>query len=373
MVARFPPLPQGCYFSFDIRWPVLAILLIGTFGFFKFFDRYAAVGPELLVDPGFQAGFTHWDLTGLGSAAITAPGEITLHAGERERGAGVAVRQWLASPRHYGLLRLSGELKAHDIQAGERFWHKGRLVLASFDAAERMLRVPHVVVDLEGTRSWQTYEAVFHIPATARRLQIGVQLIGATGSVTVRNLSLRAVEERGSYPLYRQLGITLWAVTLLGLALSYRSQWRWNPPYLLMYAATAGIFVGTLMPVEWKLVLETHIEAALIRCMPWLGSFTDTDRHGDPTLFSKLGHVLLFGLLAVALRWAYPQQRLVEGVMVLLLLALISEVLQFFVEGRLPQVNDWLLDGIGLLTGVALFEAASMIHHAVHPGRADRR
>lgn len=218
MTARFSDLPLGFSFPLDIRWLVLMALIIGTLGFFKFYDRYTAVGPELLVDPGFQAGFTHWDLTGLGSAVITGPGEITLHAGEKERGAGVAVRQWLGEPQRYRLLRLSGELKADDIRPGERFWHKGRLVLASFDTAEHMLRVPHIVADLVGTHTWQIYQADFHVPTTAHQVQVGLQLIGATGSLSARHLSLRAVEEQGYYPIYQKLGMILWGIALLWLA-----------------------------------------------------------------------------------------------------------------------------------------------------------
>lgn len=64
--------------------------------------------------------------------------------------------------------------------------------------------------------------------------------------------------------------------------------------------------MGTLIPVETKLILETDIEALILHWAPRLGFLADADRHGDPALISKLGHLLLFGLLAFALRWAHP-------------------------------------------------------------------
>jgi VanZ family protein len=341
-------------------WLAVVLLTVVTMGFFLGYDRYESVGPELLANPGFSEGFVHWERSGLGQATITSPGEITLRADENQRGAGVAVRQSLPEPQRYRLLRLSAELKAQAIQPGERFWHKGRLVLVSFDAQRRMLRVPHVVADLVGTRPWQSYQAIFHIPTTAQQVQIGVQLIGATGSLAVKQLSLREVRERALFPFYRYFGIALWTVALIGLAFSYRGQLRLDPPYLLIYASLLGILVGTLMPVELKLALENRIDVALTDVIPRLGFIPEDDRPSDPNLISKLGHLLSFGLLAFALRWAYPRQRLVTLLVLLLMLALISEVLQFFVEGRLPQITDFCIDGAGLLAGIGLFQLLRM-------------
>ncbi len=339
------------------RLMVLVLLIISTLVFFTFYERYKPIGPELLTDPNFSEGLAHWVSTGRGVAEAAEGGNVFLRV--NEPGAGVALRQSLPNPGRYQMLRLAGVLKAQDIRPGERFWHKGRLALVSLDENQRMMKVPHLVTDLVGTLPWHTYQGIFRIPQNAREVRVSVQLIGATGTLVVKRLSLRQAQERDRYPLYRGLGISAWVLGLLWLGLPYRGRLRFDWRHSLIYLAAVGIFLGTLMPAPLKMEIGTALDTALARITAQHVD-SDADLLQDlqtlPIPVEKLGHLLFFALLAFALRLAYPGKRRLSLLAGLMLLAVVSEVLQFFVEGRIPRVKDVLIDSAGLLTGIGLFE-----------------
>jgi hypothetical protein len=332
---------------------LVLVLSAATIAFFNGYPRYQPVGPELLVDPAFSAGLLHWEQSGRGAAQVAVDGVLRLQVDER--GAGVAVRQSVAEPGRYTLLRLSGKLKSEEIRPGSRFWQRGRLVLVSFDSNQRMLPVPHLVADLAGTQPWETYQAVFRVPAEVRMLKVSVQLIGATGVLVAKNLSLRAVVERSTYPLCRQLGLLIWLLGLIWIALPWLFRLRYDGPHLLMMLAIIGIFAGTLMPAPLKFAIETEIGTVFSELTEAAVDHSGESWAGSPAT-SAVGHVLFFLLLAVAARWAAPQQPRRGLLLGLLGLALVSEVLQFFVEGRQPRLHDFYLDSLSVLAGLVAFE-----------------
>lgn len=358
------------------RLIVLIILIGSTIGFFNSYERYESIGSELLINSEFGDGFTHWGQSGRGVAEISRDTKvIALRADEPS--ADVAVRQSLSNPQRFHLLRLSGELKADNIRPGKHFWHKGRLVLASFDAHQRMMSVPHVVADLEGTQSWRTYQQVFRVPEGVQEMRVGIQLIGATGILLARNLSLQEVRERDHYSWYRAAGMTIWAVALIWIGLPYFARLRLNLPHLLICVAIVGIFAGTLMPAKFKMEMDSGIGTVLSQVVQ-IWEFSGRDQQVslfrvllDSLVISKIGHLLFFALLAFAVRWAYPRERRSGLLFVLLTLALVSEVLQFFVDNRLPRIADLIIDGAGLGLGLILFEMLSQILHHRHRVHGD--
>jgi len=340
------------------RLIVLGLLMAGTILFFQLFERYEISSPELLVDPQFSEGLSHWELSGRGAA--TTLGDTVLLRVDKA-GAGVAVRQYLPHPKHYPLLHLAAELKSENIRPGVRFWQKGSLALVSLDENQRMLPVPHLVARLSGTRSWRTYQAVFRIPAEAQAVRVGVQLIGATGTLAVQQLSLHAVRERAAFVYYQVLGLALWAVMLLWLGLPWFSRLRWDGPHLAIGLMVLAIAVGALLPANLKILLELITVTVFGRLVPGLDHTAEPVADLDSAPVGGFGHVLFFVLLAVAVRWAYPRQRRRVLLFILLLFAAVTEVLQFFAVGRTPSVNDFAIDSLGALGGLGLFELGRII------------
>jgi VanZ family protein len=231
-----------------------------------------------------------------------------------------------------------------------------------------MIPAPHVVVNLEGTQDWKTYRAVFQIPQNAVEVRVSLQIIGATGELAARNLSLHEVQQRSHYDLYWGIGLVLWVFMLGWLSLTLLSQLRLDFPHLILVFAFLSIVIGVLMPNALKLNMEGEI-STIFAYFSWLNSDVTHFMDKDPTKISDLGHFLLFMLLAMATRWAYPTQNgfyLLSG---LICVAATSEVLQFFVEGRLPLITDLLIDVAGLLLGIGLFESLRTLkkYFSYHP------
>jgi hypothetical protein len=326
---------------------------VATWTFFTVYQRYQPIGPELLIDPDFTEAFTKWDVTGRGSATIN-DGVLLLQVSEP--GAGVAVRQSLAEPHRYRALQLSGELRSMDIRPGRRFWHKGRLVLISFDADQRMMEVAHVVADLVGTRPWAPYSQVFRIPEGAREVRAGAQMIGATGEMFIRSLSLREAVEQDEFGWYRGCGIALWALALFWAGFPCLLRLRRNWPRAVIMVLVMGIFLAALGPSEVKSSFQGAVLDGAEQLFQLLGADNASANFGlSSTSVSHGGHLLAFALLAFGMSWAHSResrQRLLVG---LLVTAAVTETLQFFVDGRSPLLTDFLIDGAGILLGVALF------------------
>jgi VanZ family protein len=340
------------------QFVAVAVLIIGTVMFFNLYDRYEPYGPELLSDPGFTDGFEKWQISGRGVAELTGNGTVMLRAATPDKG--VAVRQYLPDPMRHRLVRLRGELRAQNIQLGEQSWHSGRLVLVSFDTNQRMIAGPHVVVNLQGTQGWKTYQAVFRIPQNAVEVRVSLQIIGATGELAARNFSLHEVQQRSHYNLFRSVGLVLWVFMMGWLSLTWVSQLRLDLPHFVLALAFLSIVIGVLMPGALKLDMEGEV-STIFAYFNWLNSDVSRLMENDPTKISDIGHFLLFTLLAMATSWAYPTQKRCYLLVSLICLAAISEVLQFFVEGRLPLVTDMLVDVAGLLVGIGLFESLRTI------------
>ncbi|MFO1431375.1 MAG: VanZ family protein [Candidatus Competibacteraceae bacterium] len=340
------------------RLIVLGLLMVGTIVFFHRFDRYEISSPELLTNPQFAEGLNHWELSGRGTAVMH---KNTVLLRVDKAGAGVAVRQYLPDPKQYRmlLLQLTAKIKSEDIRPGTRFFQKGSLALISLDENQRMLRVPHLVAQLSGTHPWDTYQAVFRVPPETHAIRVNIQLIGATGLLAVKQLSLHAVRERAEFVYYQYLGIAIWLIALIWLGLPWLSQLRWDGPHAAIYLIVLCIAMGTLLPANLKIFLELITVNVLGRFIPGLEHTAEPMAELDSTPVSGFGHVLFFVLLAMAVRWAYPWQRRWILLLILLLFAAVTEILQFFAVGRTPSVNDFAIDGLGTLLGLGLFETAT--------------
>lgn len=332
----------------------VVVLTIGTMAFFNLYDRYELHGSELLSDPSFTEGFEKWKLSDGGVARLTKDGTIILQATTLNKG--VAVRQYLPDPTLYHGVRLEGELRTKNIKMGEENWHSGRLLLVSFDENQRMMSVPHVVVNLVGTHDWKAYQRVFTIPRNAVEVGVSLQIIGTTGELAARNLSVHQVQQRSHYPIYRAIGIVVWIFMLGWLSLTLLSQLRLNLPHFFLLLIALSVVLGVLMPSTLKLNMERYI-STFFAYFNWLIPNINRFMENDPAKISDLGHFLLFTLLAMTTCWAYPTKTRFCVLLSLMCLAAISEVLQFFVEGRLPLIQDLLIDVAGLLMGMVLFRS----------------
>jgi VanZ family protein len=73
----------------------------------------------------------------------------------------------------------------------------------------------------------------------------------------------------------------------------------------------------------------------------------------------KLGHMVVFGILAVLVAWAWPWRRPIAAAFVLTVLyAATDELHQSFVPGRYGDPLDVAIDAAGAAIGLAAWSAA---------------
>lgn len=65
-------------------------------------------------------------------------------------------------------------------------------------------------------------------------------------------------------------------------------------------------------------------------------------------------HVVLFALVGTTLRFAFPSVRLGRLIATMVILASVSELVQYGVPGRTPRLSDVGLDVVGALIGIAV-------------------
>jgi VanZ family protein len=117
------------------------------------------------------------------------------------------------------------------------------------------------------------------------------------------------------------------------------------------------VFAGILVPVRAQVALETFVIEVMLGFAALFGWHDATMQAtiAGSAMVSKLGHLVGFALLGFGLRWMHPRENRWLLMGSLLVVAAVSEALQFFVDGRSPQLIDFYVDAAGLVLGVAAF------------------
>jgi VanZ family protein len=114
---------------------------------------------------------------------------------------------------------------------------------------------------------------------------------------------------------------------------------------VLLVAILIGLFVAVM--------LSSTDLALLRRAHPWLSRFMSRLEHLSPGGFD-LDHVFLFAVLAMALRLLMPRMRGRIAALALAVLAVMTEALQFWSDGRTPLWSDVGANLVGAAVGMVL-------------------
>lgn len=323
---------------------------------------FEPVGPELLHNPGLGEGLEGWRSYGpSGAVEVDGVGGVRLRLDDPAKSVGLTqTRRDLGG---YARLILSGELACENVVPGKRGWEKARLILSSHDDQGKWLPAPHVVANLTGTRDWRQYSEVFKPVAQAREWRISLQLPRASGTLSARALSLHEAAENPVFSRGRLVAFCFWPMFLAVLLLP---RIRGRASRLLKACALLTLLIilwGTLMPAETK--TEIFSESRKVfkqlqeKSTESLKTASDKSDKSDSPLEAsvdqaKLGHFLLFALLAFLLALVSAAQSGVFLIVELFQTAAVTEMLQFFVEKRTPLISDLGIDMAGVLLGLFL-------------------
>ncbi len=295
-------------------------------------ERYQPVGQQLLA-PLELSKDSPWQQRG-NKKQITMERDGARLDSTNPKGT-VQLQYIVPNPQRFQLLRLSADIQTEGVIPGTKSWHKARLVLSSFDINNKWISHPHSVVALGGTNLWQHYEKTFTVHPEANQLRVCAQLVHAPGSMWVRKVELQEVDITPLYHYGQYVIICGWLLFLLWLTLPYAKQCRHKSWRLIaLFILSIGIS-GVIAPAALKLMLL----------------------HLFPAHTDKIGHFILFTLIALFSTLICRKHGYVKILTDLVILAAATELIQLFVPGRSAMVSDWVIDTGGVLLGM-LFAVA---------------
>lgn len=302
-------------------------------------DRYEQDGPELLTD--------NWSArASKNSRADITENELTLFSSESR--ITISIHQEIPRVEPGAVLKLSAEAKSDEVVAGEKPWNQARLLLVQNDGKKDRWDLPGLVVSLTGTSDWKSYHNAFTIAPETRRIRVAAQLNQSTGSFQVKNIQLHAVREARAFTWVRNILLGSWGAFFLLLAGSCLFMGRKTVLFrTLLVSVFICIIIGTTIPgnvreqVSHEIKTQMHAESHTIQAViPW-----------D---LSKVWHFCFFSFLGLILCLMMAKEPTLQLMILILLLAGGTEIVQLYIDDRSPLFTDFLIDAAGGLSGIAL-------------------
>lgn len=351
-----------CFNSAFFKNLTLILMSCCSIVFFNFYERYQLVGPELIENADWSNGLAHWQHTG-NVSVLPLQKEVIAKLETAVPVESAYMSQIIRPSIQTRLVKLDCEIKTENIVNGDMSWKTARVVLVSFNAAgEAMYSLPHVLVRQEGSRDWMRYEKVFAIPGEVSKIMVAAQLIKSTGSLWIKSISLHPVTLKIAFRDYRLALLLIWVAVLLWVSVPFIRSGFSNLKQGFVLFLAVGVLVGVLMPERMKESMGAAIIASdTVASTTYIPTqFNNTQSFNlNPHLpeldIHKVGHFVLFTLLSIAVFGGRPYKRSIACLLAyLVLFALISEVLQLFMEGRTAQLGDVFIDSGGILNGYIL-------------------
>ena len=345
----------------DPRHAVIMALILVTVLHFSYAPRYEVDPIELIANGDFRNGLEGWKQPSNGGNRIEESGVVILENSDPSRN--VFLRQYLPVSNASLLVKLTGEVWTDGIVEGESDWHKARLSLVAKDKTGEMLwDYPHQMDIPQNTEDWHLVSKVFKIPSEAVEMVVGMEILRASGQMRVRHISLSPVKEYFWFSITAYFLLFVWGMAFLWIGRSLFPLFNSKMNKGSLLGAFTLIVVGVMMPSWMKEMILTKVENGYTSIIVFLsdvlpGSVAQLNIETAPPIpADKFGHFFLFAFLAFLCRRAIPHASFQTCLVNLMLFATTTEVLQFFIFGRSPKVQDWMVDFGGLLCGLALSE-----------------
>jgi hypothetical protein len=339
------------------HWAVLIFSLLNL-AFFTSIQSHLTVGDQLIENAGFTRKLASWKIAGDKRSVTVHEGTLRIdHPGVKTS---TMVSQCHPAEAFPDTLMLSVEAMSRAVVRGFKPWHEAQVSLVGKNVrGEGIYQVKSRLLGMDGNQKWRTFSGVFHKSASADEVCVVVALYFSSGSFDVRQLALyRAVDN----PLYLfgfyflLLGwivIGVWLARALFEHYSVRPQGRY---LLLLLPLLLG---GILMPETVRQTIEQRLLPLFsgfglhLKSVEAVGSqdhWALWPAHWD---LSKLSHLTGFMLLALIL-FSERGISISRGISALLLLAVATELMQFFVPLRTPRLSDVIVDSSGAGLGLLL-------------------
>jgi VanZ family protein len=320
------------------------IILVSTFISVSLFKRYQVVGDELLLNADFSQGMTSWNIAGPKDSVQFLPsGTAVLFS--KEFASGIMLFQNIFNVKGATKLLVRGKYQVRDVIPGnpKNTWNRARIQISSYNEHGRWLPGAVVIFSVTGSSSWQNFSQLFTTDATCDQVKFVLQLLHVTGTLQVKNLSIRQVVENSAYPYLQIISLALMAIYLFWLLVPYIVSCRNIPLTLLLLLIIGLILFGVLQPNKsFDILSVTSLDSIELAFINWNYKI------------SKVGHFFLFLCLALCLSLTPNKKNYAVLFVDVACLAGTTELMQLFIEGRTPLFRDFLLDSSGAIVGILL-------------------
>ncbi len=331
-------------------------LSILTILFFNLYERYTPVSPELLDNTELSPPSTKWNYPGTESISSNG-GTIRLHSDNYSTD--TYITQTIPVVKPYKFLRLSADTKTQAVSKGRQHWMSARVILLTYKPdGTPIYSIPHNLINLYGSHEWSLSSNVFKIPETTSKISISAQLTNVTGTFWVKDLSLRAVDEKASFRILRIILMGIWVAIIISTLPFLMQQANESKCYRVALSLGLIISIGALVPADIKNSFEQFFFNSVSITPPSvINRFTF---QLIPENFSfntyKIGHFILFSLISFIFLHCKSKQLPGRHVLYdLFFFAITTEVLQLFIVGRNPSLRDLLIDFSGIILGMLLY------------------
>ncbi len=341
------------------------------------FDRYENYGPDLLKNSSFNANLNHWQIDGpKESVNVIQDGIINITLASK--GNDVMISQHVQDPSNLKRIRLTATIRSEKIEPGKKPWHCARLIL-NRSISEKVILEPCSVINLKGTTGWCTFDKVFAIPNITKKVIVGIKLNNCTGTCLVKSISMYRVNENYWYQYVKWVSIILWCLFVFYIFYSHISKGRNSIYFLCSFSFSLVVLIMCIMiPGEvrtkwinnfkkqdsYEEVLKGKSLAILIDNEFYRISSTNLNsgtyisvnsnikrengicwsiKTGNEMPIAKIGHFIVFGLIGFFVS-LYRHNEIFYTSIDIFMLAIATEGMQIFIDGRNPCVNDVLID-----------------------------
>ena len=388
-VARFPDQKRwrgALLLPIDPKVVVILLLCCVSLAAFNSSARYETDRSGILPNQSWDSGVSHWQRTRHGVDLIRTDSVptvvLTFRGGQRF----AVLSHRIADPRRFKHIWIRVEATLEDVLPGAEGWQQAGVMLRSFDrAGQRLWYWPYEVFASTGTSDWRRYDAVIPVGAEVAAMRLFLYHAGISGKLSLRALEIDAVSEAGWFKTTRLALIVLWCLAgawvLVPLIFRRVRDLKGRVCLLLGIA----ILVAVLTPQPNLRDSANAVVALLKLPMERGGSSVQTSRSNEgsgvhkeagesqerwtfpsPTIEpvdtegSKapgviqnldLGHLAAFAMLGFLAFFAFPNVPWPHLMLYLLVGALASEVLQVFSITRSAQVQDGVMNFLGIILG----------------------
>jgi hypothetical protein len=330
-----------------MKYLFFIVLSIFTLYPIFFIDRYLDTGIEMIENNSFKQDIAQWQTNDKSNAFSTSE---LLCLSSSSFAKIIFARQDIDFLKTNMVLRLKTTFKCNDVVPGKRAWNKARVLLVQLQGGKEKWDIPHCIASLTGTKEWKEYSKVFFLDKDTDSLKVEIQLNHCKGALSIKNLSLKPVQEASWYLWMQRTIFLLW-----GLLIAYIVYFYMKAKTVLLYKiifvfSFVSIIAGTLMSGDIK---YKTFDAADNK----IHNINNKIEIKTPPIssVSRTIHFIFFATFAISLLTLNPKILIYFIVLDIIVIAGATEILQCYIDGRGPSIIDFCIDILGSITGMLFF------------------